>query len=229
MNLSSQIYKRKSCRKYLDDEIDTTAIDEFLSNVKPLIPEIDYSYEILTKDKVSSKMMWTSPYYLAIYSKRKENYGVNVGFVFQQASLFMQSIDIGSCWVGMGTVKEKNPDFEILIAFGKSDNFTRDISQFKRKNLSEIADISDERLEPARLAPSAINSQPWYFKHTDDGFDVYKVKYNFVKRKIVARWNDIDIGIALAHLYVSNPDSFKFENKNKDDIKGYTYIGSVEI
>ena len=229
MDLKAQIYKRKSCRKYQDGEIDLSAIEEFLSNVNPLISEIDYSYDILTQDEVSSKMMWSAPYYLAIYSDKKENYGVNIGFIFEQVSLFMQSLDIGNCWVGMGSPKNEKTGFVILIAFGKSNDFTRDISQFKRKNLSEIADVNDERLEPARLAPSAINMQPWYFKQSDEGFDVFKIKHNFVKRKIVARWNDIDVGIALAHLYVSNPDSFKFEIKNKKDIKGYTYIGSIEI
>lgn len=229
MDLANQIYKRKSCRKYLDDEIDLTAIEEFLSNVNPLIGDINYSYEIFAKDEVTLRTRWNAPYYLAIYSDKKENYGINVGFVFQQLSLFMQSIGIGSCWVGMGSVKEKTPDFVILMSFGKSEDMTRDISKFKRKKLSEIADVNDERLEPARLAPSAVNSQPWYFKHTDEGFDVFKVKHNFVKRKIVGRWNDIDVGIALAHLYVSNPESFKFEIKNKKDIKGYAYIGSIEI
>lgn len=229
MDLASQIYKRKSCRKYLDDELDMSAIKEFLDNVRVLTPEISYSYKILTKDKVSIKNMWKAPYYLAIYSEKKENYGLNLGFIFQQVSLFMQSIDIGSCWVGIDSVKEKDPEFVILIAFGKSDDCTRDIKEFKRKSLSEISDAEDDKLKPAQLAPSAINSQPWYFKHTTEGYDVYKVKHNIVRRKIVGRWNDIDIGIALAHLYVSNEDTFEFEFKNKEDIKGHTYIGSLKI
>lgn len=229
MNLESQIYKRKSCRKYLDDEIDMAPIHEFMSNVKPLIPEISYSYNILTKDEVSLKTRWSAPYYLAIYSEKKENYGLNVGFVFQQLSLYMQSLNIGSCWVGMGSVKEKNPEFVILISFGKSNDLKRDISKFKRKSLSKISDVEDEKLKAAQLAPSAVNSQPWYFKHTDEGYDVFKVKHNILKRKILGKWNDIDVGIALAHLYISNKDTFQFELKNKSDIKGYSYIGSVKI
>ena len=213
----------------MDDEIDMTPIHEFMSNVKPLISEIRYSYKILTKDEVSIKTMWSAPYYLAIYSEKKENYGLNVGFIFQQLSLYMQSLNIGSCWVGMGSVKKKNPEFIILISFGKSNDLKRDISGFKRKSLSKISDAEDEKLKAAQLAPSAINLQPWYFKHTEEGYDVFKVKHNIVKRKIVGKWNDIDIGIALAHLYVSNKDTFKFEFKNKSDIKGYTYIGSLKI
>ena len=133
MDLSAQIYKRKSCRKYLDDEMDLSAIKDFLDNVKVLTPEINYYYEILTRAEVSLKTRWSAPYYLALYSKKKENFGVNLGFVFQQVSLFMQSMNIGSCWVGLGSVKEKNPEFVILIAFGKSNDIEREIAQFKRK------------------------------------------------------------------------------------------------
>ena len=229
MDLSEQIYVRKSCRKYLDDEIDMSAIKEFMDNVKPLTREINYSYEILAKDKLNIRTIWKAPYYLALYSDKKDNYGVNIGFIFQQLSLFLQSLDIGSCWVGMASLKENNPKFVIAISFGKSNDLTREISQFKRKSLSEIADTEDERLIPAQLAPSAVNSQPWYFKHIDEGFDVYKVKHNIVKRKILGKWNDVDIGIALSHLYVSNPETFEFEVKDKKDIKGYTYVGSVKI
>ena len=229
MDLASQIYVRKSCRNYLDDEIDLDSIKEFISNAEVLTPDMNFTYEILKKEEVNLKTRWKAPYYLALYSDKKENYGVNLGFVFQQVSLYMQSIGIGSCWVGMGTIKEKNPEFVILIAFGKSNDLTREISKFKRKSLSDISDSQDEKLEPARLAPSAINTQPWYFKHTDEGYDVFKAKHNFVKRKILGKWNDIDVGIALAHMYVSNPDTFNFEFKNKEDIKGYAYIGSLKI
>lgn len=229
MDLDTQIYVRKSCRKYSDEEIDFKLIDNFLSNVTPLIPQINYSYRIYKKEEVNLKTKWSAPYYLAIFSEKKEDYGLNVGFVFQQLSLYLQKNNIGSCWVGLGSLKEKNPEFVILIAFGKSEDMTRDISKFKRKKLLEISDFEDEKLIPAQLAPSAINSQPWYFKHTDEGFDVYKIKYNIVKRKIFGKWNDIDVGIALAHLYVSNPDTFKFEIKNKENINGYTYLGSLKI
>ena len=142
----------------------------------------------------------------------------------------MQSIGIGSCWVGLGSTKKKNPEFIILIAFGKSDDITRDFSKFKRKSLDEISDKADERLTPARLAPSAVNSQPWYFKHNEDGFDVFQVKQNIIKRQFLKKWNPIDVGIALAHMYVANEKTFEFYRKaNFEKIKDYTYIGSIKI
>ena len=230
MSLENQIYIRKSSRNYLDDEIDMTVIHEFMSNVKPLVEGVNYSYEILDADEVKVRAGWSSPYYLALYGDEKE-YGLeNLGFVFQQLSLYLQSIGIGSCWVGMASPKVKKDNFVILMSFGKSDMMTREKSEFKRRGLEEISDFADEKLIPAQLAPSAINSQPWYFKHDGEGFDVYQKKQNILKRQVLKKWNPIDMGIALAHLYVSNQDTFEFYKKTSfDEMKGYTYTGSIKI
>ncbi|MBR1610531.1 MAG: hypothetical protein IJ672_03440, partial [Methanobrevibacter sp.] len=137
---------------------------------------------------------------------------------------------IGSCWVGMDSLKEKRDYFVISISFGKSDKMTRDRSAFKRKSLAEISDYADEKLIPAQLAPSAINSQPWYFKHSNDGFDVYQIKQNIIKRQVLKKWNPIDVGISLAHMYVANEENFEFYKKTDfENIKGYTYTGSIKI
>ena len=40
----------------------------------------------------------------------------------------------------------------------------------------------------------------------------------------------VDAGIALAHLYVANEESFRFfEADQTADLPGYTYIGSVTL
>ncbi len=230
MSLEEQIYLRKSCRRHVDDPIDMAPIHDCIANAKPLNDKIKYRYEILTKSEVSLKTRWSAPYYLALYSEKKDNYLENIGFVFQQVSLFMQSIGIGSCWVGMGSVKDRSSDFIILIAFGKSEDISRDISKFKRKSLSQISDYADDRLKVAQLAPSAVNSQPWYFKHSGDGFDVYQVKQNIFKRQFLKKWNPIDVGIALAHMYVANENTFEFEIRSDfEELKGHKYIGHIEI
>ena len=230
MTLENQIYIRKSCRKYLDAKIDENIIHNYMKSVKALNPDFDYYYKIFTSDEISKRTRWSAPYYLAIFSEIKENYLENVGFVFQQLSLYLQSQNIGSCWVGMASIKQNNSDFIIPISFGKSEDMTRNKDDFKRKSLDEISDFADERLIPAQFAPSAINSQPWYFKHNSNGFDVYQVKQNILKRKILEKWNHIDVGIALAHLYVSNKDTFEYyKNDDAEKIKGYTYSCSIKI
>lgn len=44
---------------------------------------------------------------------------------------------------------------------------------FKRKSMEQITDRPDAKLEPARLAPSAVNSQPWFFAHEGDTIHVW--------------------------------------------------------
>ena len=112
--------------------------------------------------------------------------------------------------------------FVIMLAFGypKGDQLRHDLKDFKRKTLEQIADQADHRLEPARLAPSAINSQPWYFTHEGDSIHVYCSK----------KGSRLDAGIALAHLYVANEETFRFfKVDNAPFVPGYGYIGTATL
>ena len=112
--------------------------------------------------------------------------------------------------------------FVIMLAFGhpKGDQLRHDLKDFKRKPMEQITDTPDPRLEPARLAPSAVNSQPWYFAHEDDSIHVYCSQ----------KGSRLDIGIALAHLYVSKAETFRFfQAENVSGVPGYDYLGSVTL
>ena len=240
MNLEDTIYKRQSIRSYDNMPLDNQTLEEirgFIENAKELNPNIKWSYEILSAENISTMMRWKAPHYLALYSEEKENYYQNIGFIFQQVDLYLQSREIGTCWIGMASPKGyKNPDksqkFIIAISFGKSpENIYRELDQFKRKDLSQISDKEDGRLIPAQFAPSAANGQPWYFVHSgDNAYDLYRVNRGMLRNKFMGKWAKIDTGIALSHLYVSNPNSFKFYKKeNPKELEGYFYDGSFEI
>ena len=112
--------------------------------------------------------------------------------------------------------------FVIMLSFGhpKGDQLRQTAKGFKRKPMEQITDKADPRLEPARLAPSAVNSQPWYFTHDGDTIHVYCSK----------KGSRLDAGIALAHLYVANVETFRFFKAEKvSEIPGYGYIGSVSL
>ena len=119
----------------------------------------------------------------------------------------------------------------IMLTFGYPDGeLTRNIDEFKRFSLEEISDKPNQKLEPARLAPSSVNSQPWYFKHVDEYIHVFLLQRGFVTVKKLERMNHIDIGIALAHLYVENPNTFIFDKiYNVETVKNAKYIGSIKL
>ena len=240
MNLTEVIYKRQSIRKYNNQILSEESLDSirnFIDNSKVLNNNIKWSYNIVDSSKIKTIMNWKAPYYIHIYSQKKENYNENIGFIFQQLDLYLQSNDIGSCWIGVAKPKD-NPinhndhEYVISLAFGYSDeDIHRDIAKINRKSLAEISDRTDDKLDVVRVAPSAMNSQPWYFTHeSDDTYNIYRKKQNMIKRRLLDRLNQIDIGIALAHIYISNIDSFKF-NKNEahEEINGYYYEGSFKI
>ena len=244
MELREAIYKRKSTRSYTGEPVDDATlqkITDFCAQLKPLYPGMKVRSEIVGSDQVKCILPWTTPQSIALFGEETGRGLVNVGFMYQQLDLYLQSLGLGSCWLGMGSINKKGRDaiekgdglkFIILIAFGypKESLLREDRDDFKRKTLAEISDRVDERLEAARIAPSSVNSQPWYFTHEGDVLHVYCTQQGFLKKKALGKMNCIDIGIALAHLYIENPDTFRFFRADAPkEVQGYRYTGSVTL
>lgn len=227
MALNEMIYHRKSCRSFTGKPVDAEMIGKILSfDLMPLYPEIKVHWNIVPRNQVKCICPWTTPQLITIYSEEAEGYLENIGFLFQQMDLYLQTMGLGVCWLGMGRMNPKTTSevegmkFVIMLAFGypKGDQLRHDLKSFKRKPMDQITDKPDAKLEPARLAPSAVNSQPWFFTHEGDTIHVYCSK----------KGGRLDAGIALAHLYVANEETFRFFHADHiTDLPGYAYIGSV--
>ena len=238
MEIKDMIYRRKSFRNYLPQPLSEEVlgkIEEFITNAKRLYPEEKLSWEIIGPEKVKTIMPWRAPHNIAIYAERKTEALVNLGFVFQQVDLYIQSLGLGSCWLGLGKPAEETTGIDglecvMMMAFGKSKEFHRmGAEDFTRKSIAEISDTEDTRLEAARLAPSAINSQPWRFVHEGNTVHTYCME-RFFSKQMLGDMNKMDVGIALSHIYAENSDTFRFfAAENAQEIKGNLYIGSFEI
>jgi nitroreductase len=238
------IFKRKSIRKYdlepLDIEI-LNEINEQIQNLNPLLEDINTDIKIISTNDVKTRMMKKAPHYFAVFSEEKEGYLTNVGYMLQQMDLILSLNGIGTCWQGIpipigDVLKSSSLKFVILMAFGKPNEplYRNDISEFKRKPLKTISDIqdNDELLEPARIAPSATNSQPWFFTGDETQINVYSVKPNFLKALVVKKYIPIDMGIVIYHLKVAaehlgkKPEILFDNNLEK---KGYKYYASLKL
>lgn len=229
MTPKEMIYKRRSCRSFLSVPVDAEMIEKILSfDLKPLYPEIKVRMDIVGRDKVRCICPWTTPQLIAVYSEETEGYLENIGFLFQQLELYLQTLGLGVCWLGMGRMNPRTArsvegmKFVIMLAFGhpKGEQQRSDPKAFRRKPMEQITDRADPRLEAARLAPSAVNSQPWYFTHEGDTLHVHCSK----------KGTRLDIGIALAHLYIENPGTFRFFRAEEvPEVPGYGYTGSVTL
>ena len=229
MTLNEMVFKRKSCRSFTNVPVNAATIEIIKAfPMKPLYPEIKVQWDIVPRNQVKCICPWTTPQLITIYSEESEGYLENIGFLFQQMDLYLQTLGLGVCWLGMGRMNPKTTTqvegmkFVIMLAFGhsKGEQLRHDPKGFKRKSMEQITDKPDPRLESARLAPSAVNSQPWYFTHEGDTIHVYCAK----------KGSQLDIGIALAHLYVANEEKFRFFKADHIiNLSGYTYIGSVAL
>ena len=229
MTLNEMIFQRKSCRSFTNVPVDAETIETIKAfPMKPLYPEIKIHWDIVPRNQVKCICPWTTPQLITIYSEEVDGYLENIGFLFQQMDLYLQTLGLGVCWLGMGRMNPKTTTevegmkFVIMLAFGhpKGDWLRHDLKGFKRKTLEQITDQADPRLEPARLAPSAVNSQPWYFIHEGDNIHVYYSR----------KGSRLDAGIALAHLYVANEETFRFfTTGNVPGVSGFGYIGSVTL
>jgi len=209
--------------------LDTDILDRIkvqLGTIKPLYPDIKYEISIVSKTK--GRFNIKAPHYLVFKSEEKEGYLENTGFIGQQMDLYFSATGIGSCWLGASKSDEKEESTLLSIlcmSFGKADEkLHRELSDFKRKPLSNISEGEDNRLEAARLAPSGVNMQNRYFIAKDDKIHCYRKK---PRLKLFDKLARIDMGIAICHI-AEESDEFNFTtDSNAPSQKGYIYMGTV--
>jgi nitroreductase len=245
-DLYTAIFKRKSIRDYDLTPLDQKLLDEISENLhslKPMTTGIKTEFKIISSDQLKRGVMKKAPHYIATFSEAKDVYRANVGFMLQQMDLYFSATGLGSCWLGIPkptkeVIECSKFEFVILMGFGNSRETLHrtSVSQFKRKTLSEITDIEggDELLEPARLAPSAVNWQNWYFTGDKNLIHAYSFKPSFLRR-LGGKYFPINVGIAVCHLDVAaehfgRKATIVFEEKKeKNPPKNCEYIASLEI
>ncbi len=247
------IFKRRSIKRYNQAPLDEKVIEEIsnqLKNLKPMYDDIKTEVKILPLDDVEvMKKKKQAPHYITLFSEPKGNYLVNAGFMLQEMDLFLSGNDIGSCWLGSPrpndeVLKNSNLEFVIVMAFGNPKDpeslHRNSTSEFKRKPLNEISSVkgADEVLGAARLAPSAGNSQPWFFTGDENMIHAYIYKPYAVKEHKaprVKRYNTISMGIAIYHLNVAlehfgkKADISTDETARMNPPEGYDYVTSLKV
>ena len=238
MTPQEAIVCRRSVRRYIDTPLAPTVREEILSYTdvgRPLFQELPFRAVFTTREEVKCtvSMPWLPRDILAIYAEDSTPSRINIGYVFGLLDLYLQALGLGTCWLGAGRPREKKEldglPSVMMMAIGYPDGvpYRRSADEFDRNPMDKITDRADERLEPARLAPSAMNSQPWYFLHDKDALHVYCA---LRKSRLLTDYAHIDIGIALAHLAVTAPSGLRFfGTKILRCLPGYEYMLSLRM
>jgi hypothetical protein len=216
--LFQAIFKRKSIRRFSLVPLtaaELAGVREFACQATPLHPAIRFAITELQAPDIVNLLPVRAPHYLCLYSEPAGQALLNAGFLLQQIDLYLSAAGLGSCWLGVAKPSRHVPprhdglEFVIMLAFGRADPaiplHREQAGEFVRKRLPEITDIegADWLLEPVRLAPSASNSQPWFFSGSLQTITVSRRRLHLIQAALYDRLNQIDTGIALCHLWLT--------------------------
>ena len=129
MNLSDMIPRRRSVRAYKAEAIAPAVLDDlraFMAGLVPLIPGAKVAGRIIPTSHGNFMQKWKTPHFIAIFSDGSDDALLNVGFMYQQLDLYAQSLGLGTCWVGLGSLTndESVPEgmkLAVMMAVGLPD------------------------------------------------------------------------------------------------------------
>ena len=229
MTLYETIFTRRSVRKYDPTPLDESTladINAFLNRANQLNTH-HARFEIVTGDKVGDK---SAPHYIVAYCGENTAAYVNVGYVLEKVDLYLQSIGLGSLWLGMAKPKEDKQDFCIMLAFGNTSVPARkNVEEFNRLPISEISNSDNsgncDIAKAVRLAPSAVNNQPWKLKFEEGCVTIGYFGRGLMKLILKNRLNKIDLGICTRFVI----EALRHEGKHIKSIEPKTEGKEFEV
>jgi len=135
-----------------------------------------------------------------------------IGYYGEQIVLLAEQLGLGTCWAGISYRKVKGT-YELegkekiacMISLGYPDDPGRNMKKKSVKEISNVSDITPEwfhkGVEAARLAPTAINQQKFYFEYIHPhGDNTHKVKAT--RGFSMVGYTQMDLGIAKLHFEI---------------------------
>lgn len=241
MNLYQMIFKRRSIRKFKKDQIPEQLLKDILyfgDCVSRLHADIQVKMAISENldGYVPVRGLWKveAPYYLVFYSEEKEGYLANAGYILEPVLLYMTGKGLGTCYLGNTKVIEPGSvgmKQIIAVAFGYPKTLLyRDPATAKRLPLKELCVFKEEAgesmkniLKAVRLAPSAMNTQPWRFIVYHDRIYIFSCR-EFLPWSTLVNLREISIGIMLSHLAIAAEEmwmNLKLEAESAMEKKSY--------
>lgn len=236
MDLFEAMWRRKSCRKLSEDAFsadELAAIDEAVAGFDRLYPDVELHHQFFTKAK--GKFGVKAPQYLMISGNGDPRDPESAGFLYEQLILWFDMNGIGSVWLGEtcdAQVGSKGANDILAIGFGHShESVHREPSGFKRNDIADMTNAPDDlRIQAVHVAPSGMNTQPWYLEAKGDEVLLYQRKLK-PPVSLMYHHSDVDMGIGLCHYAVASKHEGKpFNFERTDDLpkrKGHKPFGII--
>ncbi len=250
MNLYESIFVRKSVKKYVFEPLGAGIQEKLHRHFRNLggmfgnaRTDMTIVENLKNQNIIHSLFAVKAPYYMIFYSEDAPRSKMNMGYLMQQMVLYMCSMGIGTCFLGTDNIRS---DLKTcgglpmmgIVAFGKSrGTHTRKASEAKRLSQEELCVFKEvprqwmkQLLEAARMAPSAMNDQPWRFVVYDNRIHIFTKKHQ-VER--LNRWEELNFGVMFANLMTAadelwlDVDLIRLENISQKNFPNNRYVLSA--
>lgn len=220
MDLLQAIKERHSVRKYVDHPIETEKVAAIRQFIDECNRESGLHLQLVTEEPLAFSTGLFSygkftgvKNYIALVAPKQGDYREAIGYQGEKIVLFMQTLGLNTCWVGLTfkNIKDAytlNPGEELkfVIACGYGEDGgvqhpqKKPITHYysdKRGSSDPLPDWFLRGMEAVLLAPTAVNQQKFLFSLLPDGRVEAKAKFDFIG------YSHYDLGIVKYHFEVA--------------------------
>ena len=221
MTLLETVYARHSVRKYIDKELSADIIAAIQDKIAECNKVGNLNIQLVQNEtRAFTGMLSYGQFsgvknYLVMVGKKSKDLDERVGYYGEQLVLFVQTLGLNTCWVGLSYRKVpeaynvgKDEKLVCMIALGYGE--TQGVSH-KIKDIEDVSNASDitpswfkRGVEAALLAPTAVNQQKFSFEYVGvkDNWHIVKARKGFS----IIGYTGIDLGIVKCHFMIAVGD-----------------------
>ena len=215
MDLFGAIESRHAVRAYRETPVERELLDRIRKEVSSVNSETSLHFQVVENEEraFSGFLAHYGKFdgvrnYIALVGEKRPGLDEAVGYYGERLVLFMQTLGINTCWVGMTFSKMPgastvNPKEKLVatIAFGygRTSGVSHKLKDFSKVSLTAESDAPEwyrAGIRAALLAPSALNRQKFRFSLNGDGTVSAKPGFGF--------YTKVDLGIAKLHFEIGS-------------------------
>ncbi len=214
--------KRRSCRNFSDKVVNDTSI-ELLQNACKNLCTSHYSYEVEYSNRFKKQ-------YLIGISNSKDKHYLDFAYRFEELVLYCTELGLQTCWTGVFPTNHfhslcTQSSFHSVDIVSPIGYCSREPTEKYRKPWNEVffnnttmnpldkkqVSLFADSLEMVRIAPSAMNLQPWRVLYDKKSFHFCLARSSgiigFGMKKSRVDFQMIDMGIAISHFDLMNKEN----------------------
>ncbi len=259
MDVAEIIKTRRSVRTFdgrMISHEDRDRLEEFIGNIRNPY-DIPVQFVLLDAKQygLSSPVLEGDTLYVAGKVEKVPHAEEAFGYSFEQLVLYAWSLGIGTTWIA-GTMKRELFEAAAGVKEGermycmsplgypakkmtlKETLMRKGVKADERKPASELffeKDFAtpllgdDEALEMVRLAPSAVNVQPWRVVRDGNAFHFYEKHSGGYDKEPYGDLQKVDMGIALCHFMMTREGKLVIEDPRIPAEADIEYIATVLV